>query len=743
MKPHSPLAGLPAALALVAAVMFSGAAAAAVHCVPDMSPGGCTDSFATITLAITASAAAGDTVKVAPGTYAENLVVAKSILFVGAQTGVDARGRVAGAPSPATESIIAPAAGTGLLLQTGSAGTSIDGFSFSGGTRGIESNTGPINNLQILNNSFKTFTSNAVFLNDPGLDITVQFNAIDGASQVGGGAAFHLDTDGFNGFQFLDNTVANSPNTGLFVDGNHNINVNGMRAPMIVRNVFMANGTGANLGSRAFNFGSIVDNTFESNVFDGLQGGIQNTAITTNIFRTNGRSGLALTSFGNAAADRGGQNSTITCNAFIGNVAEGIFLSATQAVGTIATNTINSNNIFSNTLGLRYGGTETINAESNFWGSATGPTHPNNPGGTGDAVATTPANATTVDYVPFATAGVPCVPVAGQPPPPPDLSITKTDGVATAIPGGSVTYTIVASNASAGNATGATVTDTFPASLTATWTCVGTLGGTCTAAGSGNISDTVNLPAGGSVTYTVSATISAAATGSLSNTATVATPPGVTDPDPANNSATDIDTLTPQADLSITKTDGVTAVLPGGSVTYTIVASNAGLSNATGATVTDTFPASLAATWTCVGTLGGTCTAAGAGNISDTVNLPAGGSVTYTVSATVSPSATGTLSNTATVTAPPGVTDSNQANNSATDTDTVTAVPDLSITKTASGSGVAGTNVTYVVTVTNSGLGVANSVVVTDLLPAGLTFVSATPSQGTYDPVTGIWSVGT
>ena len=32
---------------------------------------------------------------------------------------------------------------------------------------------------------------------------------------------------------------------------------------------------------------------------------------------------------------------------------------------------------------------------------------------------------------------------------------------------------------------------------------------------------------------------------------------------------------------------------------------------------------------------------------------------------------------------------------------------------------------------------------VTDLLPAGLTFVSATPSQGTYDSVTGVWTVGT
>ena len=79
-----------------------------------------------------------------------------------------------------------------------------------------------------------------------------------------------------------------------------------------------------------------------------------------------------------------------------------------------------------------------------------------------------------------------------------DLSITKTDGVTTAMPGGSVTYTITASNAGADAVTGATVADTFPAILTCTWTCVGAGGGTCTAAGSGNINDTVNLPAGGS-----------------------------------------------------------------------------------------------------------------------------------------------------------------------------------------------------------------------------------------------------
>lgn len=126
-----------------------------------------------------------------------------------------------------------------------------------------------------------------------------------------------------------------------------------------------------------------------------------------------------------------------------------------------------------------------------------------------------------------------------------DLAITKTDGVTAAVPGGSVTYTVTASNAGPGVANGATVADTFPAALTCTWTCAGAGGGACTASGSGNINDTVNLPTGGSVSYTASCAISASATGTLSNTATVSPPAGVVDPNPANNSATDTDTLIP------------------------------------------------------------------------------------------------------------------------------------------------------------------------------------------------------
>jgi len=53
-----------------------------------------------------------------------------------------------------------------------------------------------------------------------------------------------------------------------------------------------------------------------------------------------------------------------------------------------------------------------------------------------------------------------------------------------------------------------------------------------------------------------------------------------------------------------------------------------------------------------------------------------------------------------------------------------------------------GEDVTFTVTVSNGGPDFATGISITDLLPAGLTFVSATPSQGTYNNTTGVWSVG-
>ncbi|HEU0297497.1 MAG TPA: DUF11 domain-containing protein [Anaerolineales bacterium] len=73
------------------------------------------------------------------------------------------------------------------------------------------------------------------------------------------------------------------------------------------------------------------------------------------------------------------------------------------------------------------------------------------------------------------------------------------------------------------------------------------------------------------------------------------------------------------------------------------------------------------------------------------------------------------------------------------------AVPiDLELDKTVSPatSVLPGATLTYTVTVTNQGPGSATGVTVKDMMPAGLTLQSATPSVGSYDSVTGLWTVG-
>jgi uncharacterized repeat protein (TIGR01451 family) len=312
-----------------------------------------------------------------------------------------------------------------------------------------------------------------------------------------------------------------------------------------------------------------------------------------------------------------------------------------------------------------------------------------------------------------------------------DLSITKTDGTLSAVPGKSTTYTIVVSNAGHSDVSGASVADPLPAGATgATWKATANSGGgtvTGPSSGSGALATTVNLPVGATVTFTFTATIDPSATGTLVNTATVTPPAGVTDPDPANNSATDSDSLTPQADLSITKTDSALSAVPGGTTTYTIVVTNAGPSTAVDQAVTDAFPSAITAvSWTAAASPGSSVAAAsGSGNINTTVTLLPGGTVTFTAVATIDPTATGALSNSAMVALPPG--DNTPANNTATDSDSLTPQADLSITKTDGvASAVPGTNTIYTIVVRNAGPSTAVNQAVTDTFPPAITAVQWT-----------------
>src|SRR5205807_9887174 len=85
----------------------------------------------------------------------------------------------------------------------------------------------------------------------------------------------------------------------------------------------------------------------------------------------------------------------------------------------------------------------------------------------------------------------------------------------------------------------------------------------------------------------------------------------------------------------------------------------------------------------------------------------------------------------------------NTANDSASDSTAITSQADIGVAKIASsGTVTVGSNVTFTITASNLGPSNATGVMVTDLLPAGLTFVSAVTSQGTYTSATGVWDIG-
>jgi uncharacterized repeat protein (TIGR01451 family) len=319
-----------------------------------------------------------------------------------------------------------------------------------------------------------------------------------------------------------------------------------------------------------------------------------------------------------------------------------------------------------------------------------------------------------------------------------DLAITKTGG-ATATAGTNVTYTIAASNAGPSDATAVSVTDTLPANLTyvsvtqtsgPTFNCTGGPTITCTIA---------TFSAGSSASFDVVAHVaSSAPSGGISNIAAVSS--STFDPNGGNNSSQADTTVATSADLSVTK-NGPAAVAPGTDISYTVTVANAGPSDASSVSLTDATPPGTTfvseaqnngPTFNCT-----TPAAGGTGTITCTIpSLVAGASASFTIVLHVTPTTTGTISNTANATTTtPDPTPANGTSNSSALVSPATT--DVSITKTANtGRFAPGSNATYTIVATNNGPAVATNVVVTDVLPAGTTLVSATPTQGSCSGTT-------
>jgi len=123
-----------------------------------------------------------------------------------------------------------------------------------------------------------------------------------------------------------------------------------------------------------------------------------------------------------------------------------------------------------------------------------------------------------------------------------DLAITKTDGSQFAPAGSTNVYTIVVTNNGPDSVLNATVTDVFPANFTnARWSAVG-FGGAVVpnGNGTGDISELIDLPKGGSVWFSVTGLVLSSSSCLISNVAMVSVPANVVELTLTNNRADDV-----------------------------------------------------------------------------------------------------------------------------------------------------------------------------------------------------------
>ena len=237
-----------------------------------------------------------------------------------------------------------------------------------------------------------------------------------------------------------------------------------------------------------------------------------------------------------------------------------------------------------------------------------------------------------------------------------------------------------------------------------------------------------SIPVGESRTFNVTVDIDESATGTITNDASV-TSVG-TELDTSNDSAAAPPvTMNPDFDVTLTKDADVDTPGPNDTVTYTVEITNSGPSTAPGVILSDVIPTGLTF-------VEGTLDTLDASSDGTTVTFPAidiasGDTETATLVFTVDASSVGQITNTASVQDLTAAGENDATNNSASEDIDVIPEADLSISKLVDESDAqAGTELTYTVTVLNSGPSTATNVVVADTLPAGVTFVEGTGPSG-------------
>lgn len=300
-----------------------------------------------------------------------------------------------------------------------------------------------------------------------------------------------------------------------------------------------------------------------------------------------------------------------------------------------------------------------------------------------------------------------------------DIAIGKTASQLTPLEGASVDYTIVVTNLGPNLASGVVATDAVPAGVT------------YISSSSTNYSQASgewvigSLAVGASTSLVISVSVDGGTAGNtITNTATVssANPP---DPVTANNTATATFTV-PLVDINVTKS--VDNATPGedDAIVYTIAVSNRGPSAASGVIITDSVPVGV----TYVSD--NSADYAPSNGLWNVGALASGSGTSLTITVTVNAATLGqSITNQASVLAV-DQSDQTPGNDSDIATILVSGI-DVGITKLVDDATPgAGDTINYTLIVTNLGPGNASGVVVTDAVPAGVTFQGA--SSPGYNP---------
>ena len=320
-----------------------------------------------------------------------------------------------------------------------------------------------------------------------------------------------------------------------------------------------------------------------------------------------------------------------------------------------------------------------------------------------------------------------------------DLAVAKTVSDPNPNVGDTITFTVTVSNLGPDSANNVQITDSFPVAGLQLLSAVPSQGTFNTGTGVWTVG-TVDVGSANTETLVITARVLAPAVNTIpparTNVATV-TKADEYDPNPGNNTGTATETPL-YADLGVKKTTSNVRPNVGDTVTYTVSLFNLGTAVATNVEVTDALPANVSFL-SATPAPGTRFEESPTGGVWSVPSIAPG--QTFVLTLTVEAVNTSVAFNTATITHS-DVWDPNNRNNTArTPTDPQEA--DLIVSKTVNDTAPnVGDNVTFTITLENVGPSTAQSVAVTDLLPAGLQFVSATPSAGSYSAGSGVWTLG-